>query len=130
MFYLCDSGVEIDGVKFWGSPVSPRFFDLAFNRSRGTKIRKHWQLIPPDTDVLITHTPPFGILDQNERGSHTGCEDLLEVVLRIKPRYHLFGHIHEAYGTQATAHTTFINGSIVDATDKIANKPIIIEYEK
>ena len=61
--YLHDSGCEIDGVRFWGSPVSPRFFDWAFNRDRGADIRRHWDMIPTGADVLITHGPPHGILD-------------------------------------------------------------------
>jgi predicted phosphodiesterase len=56
--YLNDSGITIDGINFWGSPVQPRFFDWAFNRDRGAEIDRHWQLIPPDVDVLLTHGPP------------------------------------------------------------------------
>ena len=61
--YLEDSGIQIQGVNFWGSPVSPRFFDWAFNRERGDDIQRHWQKIPVETHVLMTHTPPYGLLD-------------------------------------------------------------------
>jgi Icc-related predicted phosphoesterase len=128
VYYLCDSGVEIECIKFWGSPVNPRFFDWAFNRDRGEDIRKHWKLIAKDTDVLITHTPPFGILDRTMSGVHIGCEDLLKAVKQIKPRYHLFGHIHEAYGTIKSDETTFVNGSVLDDLDVIHNEPVVFEY--
>ncbi|GAP72044.1 hypothetical protein SAMD00024442_22_37 [Candidatus Symbiothrix dinenymphae] len=128
--YLCDSGVEIEGIKFWGSPVSPWFFGWAFNRNRGEDIRKHWQLIDKDVDVLITHTPPFGILDRTISGGHSGCEDLLKAVNQIKPRYHLFGHIHEAYGTVQSGETTFVNGSVLDDLDVMRNEPVVFKYLK
>ena len=57
--YLNDSSIIIDGIKFWGSPIQPWFHDWAFNRKRGNEIRKHWELIPTNTDVLLTHGPPF-----------------------------------------------------------------------
>ena len=75
--YLNDSGVEIDGVKFWGSPVQPWFYDWAFNRV-GTDICRHWDMIPLDIDVLVTHGPMKGILDMTLRGVSTGCPYLLE----------------------------------------------------
>jgi Icc-related predicted phosphoesterase len=61
---------------------------------------KLWSAIPEDTDVLVTHGPPFGILDQNYNKEHVGCESLTEHVLRIKPQLHIFGHIHEDYGVK------------------------------
>ncbi|MBC7410804.1 MAG: metallophosphoesterase, partial [Arcicella sp.] len=66
--YLNDSGILIEGLHIWGSPIQPWFYDWAFNRKRGKDIRKHWDLIPTNTDILITHGPPFGILDATERG--------------------------------------------------------------
>ncbi|KAA6338397.1 3' 5'-cyclic adenosine monophosphate phosphodiesterase CpdA [termite gut metagenome] len=128
-YYLCDSGVEIEGIKCWGSPITP-LFNWAFNCERGEQICGHWKLIPKDTDILITHTPPLGILDRTTRGIHTGCEDLLKTVKRITPRYHLFGHIHEAYGMIQSGETTFINGSVLDKNYYIKNKPVIFCYEK
>ena len=82
--YLNDSGIEIEGLKIWGSPISPNYQDWAFNRERGEAIRKHWEMIPEDTDILITHCPPFGILGFNNRGIHEGCQDLLEIVQQKK----------------------------------------------
>src|SRR5690606_2941656 len=60
---LIDDGVEINGYKIWGSPVTPWFHSWAWNRGRGEDIKKHWDLIPNDTDLLLTHGPPVDILD-------------------------------------------------------------------
>lgn len=78
-------------------------------------IKPHWDMIPENTDVLITHGPPHGILDQTVRGKlHVGCQELLEAVYRIKPKLHLFGHIHEARGKIEYDGITFMNASSVD----------------
>jgi Icc-related predicted phosphoesterase len=87
------------------------------------------ELIPANTDILITHGPPFGKLDANVNSYRTGCEDLLKTVDKIKPKYHIFGHIHEAYGMTYNEHTTFINASILDEHYRIKNKPVLIEYD-
>jgi Icc-related predicted phosphoesterase len=123
--YLNDSGVEIEGFSIWGSPISPispRFGgDWAFNIDRGQKIRNYWKLIPENTDILITHCPPFGILDMNDLGDKEGCKDLLDLVQnKIKPTVHIFGHIHEAYGQIQVGQTKFINASIVGLQSWIA----------
>lgn len=115
--YLNDSGIEIEGLKIWGSPISPNFQDWAFNRERGESIRKHWEMIPEDTDILITHCPPFGILDFNDKEKHEGCQDLLEIIQqKIKPRLHIFGHLHDAHGQTKIGETIFVNASIVNTT--------------
>lgn len=110
--YLQDSGVEVAGLKVWGSPWQPRFFDWAFNLDRGPDIAAKWALIPDDTDVLITHGPPAGILDRTSRGEAAGCVDLLWRVQELKTKLHLFGHIHEAAGVVETPDTLFVNASI------------------
>ena len=125
--YLNDSGVEIEGVKFWGSPVTPWFYNWAFNRDRGAEIKQHWDLIPEDTQVLITHGPPSKILDKTVRGELTGCEELLSTVLRINPRYHIFGHIHEGQGSYTHKETSFFNVSVLDHHYKVQHPPTIIE---
>jgi len=112
--YLNDSGCEVMGLKFWGSPVQPWFFDWAFNRQRGDDIKKHWDLIPNDTDVLITHGPPYGILDDTFRSGPLGCKDLLDAVGRVKPKLHVFGHIHPPRGVKIFNGTTFVNAAALD----------------
>ena len=127
VIYLNDSGVEIEGFKIWGSPITPWFNDWAFNRERGEEIKKHWDLIPDDTDILITHGPAFGILDETVYGKRTGCEELLLRVYQVKPKYHIFGHIHEDYGSFTKGETTFINASVLDDWYEMKNEPIILD---
>ena len=122
--YLNDSGTQIEGIKFWGSPIQPYFFDWAFNRERGEEIKKHWDLIPLDTEVLITHGPPKGILDRTKRGEGAGCEELLKKVLEVKPKIHAFGHIHEGFGMIEKEHTIFINASNLNVRYQYTNPPI------
>lgn len=121
--YLNDSGVEINGFKFWGSPITPWFNNWAFNCDRGSEIKQHWDLIPEDTNILITHGPPFGILDETVYGKCTGCEELLLRVYQVRPKYHIFGHIHEDYGSFVKGETTFINGSVLDDWYDLKNQP-------
>ena len=129
--YLEDNGVEICGLKFWGSPVSRPFCNWAFNRLE-SKMEQHWKAIPEDTDILITHSPPYMIMDYAESGSaeHTGSESLYrEVFDRIKPMVHVFGHIHEQYGIKEIDGIKFINASNLDGGYSMVNPPILMEVE-
>ncbi len=96
--YLVDERVEVAGLSIWGSPVTPAFMSLAFNRERGDSISAHWDHIPEGLDVLVTHGPPRGLGDRTLWGQRVGCDDLLAAVKRARPRLHVFGHIHEAAG--------------------------------
>lgn len=127
IIYLNDSGVEIDGISFWGSPIQPAFFSWAFNRERGSDIRAHWDLIPENTDVLLTHGPAFGILDRCVDGNQAGCSDLLRAIQRIKPKVHACGHIHEAYGRVEQDGTVFVNACNLDEYYQMAFAPILVE---
>jgi Icc-related predicted phosphoesterase len=126
--YLNDSGVEIDGVKFWGSPVQPWFYDWAFNR-RGADICKHWDLIPNDTHVLLTHGPVKGYLDMTQRGESVGCPYLLEKISQMPNlSVGVWGHIHEAYGrVELPDGKIFINASVLNLRYEMANYPIEVE---
>ena len=126
--YLENESIEIEGIKVWGSPITPWFYDWAFNRRRGEDIRRYWEQIPNEVDILVTHGPPYGQGDKTARGDYAGCEDLLEFVLKIKPKYHVFGHIHERYGITQNESTTFINASCLNLQYKMVNKPICIEF--
>lgn len=126
--YLNDSGIKIDNINIWGSPVQPEFNNWAFNRNRGDQINKHWQLIPENTDLLITHGPPFGHLDMTTSMQRVGCVDLLKRVTEIKPKFHVFGHIHEAYGVNKNdLGTKFINASVLNENYLRVNNPITFE---
>ena len=119
--YLEDESVEIEGVKIYGSPWQPWFYDWAFNLKRGAALAEKWALIPEDTDILITHGPPMGIGDITSEGEHAGCEDLLKRIHELNIKYHCFGHIHEDYGRWEKDGKTFINASNCDLNYKIAN---------
>lgn len=123
VFYLNDSGIDIEGINIWGSPITPEFYNWAFNRKRGKEINKHWQLIPNNIDILITHGPAYGILDKTFHNQNVGCEELLKVMENIQPQYHIFGHIHEGFGTTQNQNTTFINTSSLDFNYKIRKTP-------
>ncbi len=125
--YLEDSGIIIESIKIWGSPYTPTFFNWAFMRDRGNEIKQHWDEIPNDTDILITHGPPMRILDTTSEYKNVGCEDLLSAINKIKPKYNIFGHIHGSYGTYKDCNTTFVNASICDEKYNPINKPIIIK---
>jgi Icc-related predicted phosphoesterase len=135
LHYLQDNGVEIEGLKFWGSPVSPRFYNWSFNRDRGEDIKRHWDMIPEATDVLITHGPPHGICDEAYRPGyniteHTGCADLMDAVLRIAPKLHLFGHIHYSGGqTYIGLKTTYANVSVLDESYQVVREPMIFDID-
>lgn len=125
--YLCESGVEIEGLKFWGSPWTPRFGEWAFMYDRATGLER-WANVPAGTDVLITHGPPLGFRDRVAgHRDQVGCADLRNKVLEIKPKLHVFGHIHGSYGVEVFNGTTFVNASVVNEAYKIANHPIVIE---
>lgn len=117
--YLCNSGVEIEGLKFWGIP------HFVYDDEKG-RTPQLMAKIPAETDILVTHRPPFGILD-TAGNAYYGCPDLLQAVLKIRPRYHLFGHIHAACGTEISKHTTFINSALVDENYELKNNPTIFE---
>lgn len=126
VIYLLDSSVEIDGLKVYGSPWQPRFYDWAFNLNRGPEMAEKWDLIPAGTDVLITHGPPHGILDRTAYGDLAGCEELIKKVKDVRPQVHIFGHIHEGYGQIDKFGVTFINASNCDEKYYPVNPPIVL----
>ena len=126
--YLENESVTIENIKIWGSPFTPYFGGWAFNLHRGAEIKKVWDTIPEDTDILVTHGPPHGILDQTYRLENVGCEELLLRINAIKPHYHIFGHIHECPGIKDINGTTFINATQVDLMYRPVYDPIVFEY--
>ena len=128
IIYLNDSGITIEGIRIWGSPITPWLYDTAFNRNPGKNIAKHWKKIPPDTNILITHGPPYGILDKNRAQFSAGCKSLKRAVRKIAPVLHIFGHIHESYGQMQKGSTTYINACIVEQDIIIKNDTIVYQY--
>lgn len=130
ILYLQDSFVNIEGLKIYGSPWQPRFYDWAFNLMRGAELAEKWKLIPNDTDILITHGPPHGILDEVPRQlwiENTGCEELRKKVEQIRPKAHIFGHIHCGYGQKEEFGVKFINASNCDEEYNPTQPPIVFE---
>ena len=108
--YLEDSGVIIEGRSFYGTPWTSERSTTGFKLDK-EGLKEKWKLIPKGIDVLLTHTPPFGILDRCKSGTEAGCEELLMELQRIQPKYHVFGHIHDGYGTEKRGDTMFLNAS-------------------
>ncbi|MFY7994385.1 MAG: metallophosphatase domain-containing protein [Bacteriovoracaceae bacterium] len=127
IIYLNDSLCIIDGLKIWGSPIQPFFHNWAFNKERGNDIKRHWDLIPDDIHILLTHGPPFGILDSVQTGESVGCEELLKKVEKLRPKIHAFGHIHESYGLKTVGDTIFVNASVLDINYRIKNIPLSLQ---
>jgi len=125
--YLEDGSAVIGGVRFHGSPWQPWFLDWAFNLPRGPALAAHWDLIPDDTDVLVTHTPPLGRGDSLADGTAVGCADLAAAVARVAPRLHVFGHIHEDAGRTRTGATTFVNAACCDLSYRLARPPVVFD---
>ncbi len=125
--YLDDSEVVVEGLRIWGSPITTYFYNWAFNRHPGPEIKKHWDLIPANTDILITHGPPRGIMDRTHSGIHVGCVDLLEAVGRIRPKVHVFGHIHEGYGRMDADGVEYINAASLSADYRHLNPAVVVE---
>ena len=114
--YLQDSGMTWEGLRIWGTPWQPWFFDWAFNLYEPDLIAK-WAMIPPDTDILVLHAPPHGYGDGVPRSSgmdHTGSPSLLRRIEAIGPRLVIFGHIHEGRGQWRVGETTLANVTILD----------------
>jgi hypothetical protein len=117
-------------IKIWGSPWQPEFYNWAFNLPRGEALKEKWDMIPVDTDILITHGPPFGKLDYVDYSKiNVGCEELLKRVEEIKPKIHVCGHIHGGYGYVFDGNTHFINASILNDRYEFRNKPIIVDWD-
>jgi hypothetical protein len=117
-------------IKIWGSPWQPEFHNWAFNLPRGEKIKEKWDMIPVDTDILITHGPPMGKLDYVRYDNvNVGCEELLLKVQEIKPKIHVFGHIHEGYGYVFDGTTHYINAAVLNGRYEFRNRPLTIDWD-
>jgi hypothetical protein len=126
--YLENARCEIYGLKFWGSPYTPEYNGWGFMLPRGERIRRIWRGIPANTDVLITHGPPWGILDAIE-GSSVGDVDLLEELAHRPIPLHIFGHIHPGYGYRALDGRHFYNVAALDENKEPTHAPVVIDVE-
>ncbi|HKO17534.1 MAG TPA: metallophosphatase domain-containing protein [Acidobacteriaceae bacterium] len=122
---LINEAVNIAGLRIWGSPVTRS--GPAFGVRSADERRLLYSSIPEHTDVLITHGPPFGVLDCDPGSPlHQGDPVLLEAVMRVRPRLHVFGHIHGGYGVFAGEHTTFANAALLGPGGDIDKDPIVL----
>jgi len=127
--YLQDSGVNIGGLEFWGSPWQPEYHNWAFNLPRGEEIAKKWSLVPESTDVLVTHGPPAGIMDELHSFGAIGCEELALARKRIQPRLHIFGHVHEGYGSQVDDGILSVNAANCNLWYRAVNPPVVVDWD-
>lgn len=132
--YLENSGVEIEGIKFRGSPQTPEYKGWGFGVTRDDASVLHWAKIPKDTNVLITHGPPYGTLDtvphhKNASGHpYLGCDALNNRVWEIPSlKAHVFGHIHDSAGYQDVYGVRFVNASSCDEGYRVTNKPQVFD---
>lgn len=129
--YLYDSGTEFQGLKIWGSPWTQRFpgmnpHCMAFTCETDADLGIKFAFIPDDVDILITHSPALGVLDESKRKVRCGSQALHSILAyRIRPKLHVFGHIHEGYGQKEQFNKCLsVNASYVDGDYEPVNKPI------
>jgi Icc-related predicted phosphoesterase len=131
IFYLDNSSVVIEGIKIWGSPMSPEVGEWAFGIKKGLGADM-WRYIPFDTDIIVTHGPAYGVNDLLARprfgeDPHNGDIDLYNRIMEIKPLLHVCGHIHEGYGHTHIDGVDFINAAHLDERGQQKNKAVIWE---
>lgn len=120
--YLYNNSVVIDGIKFYGIPM---FMEDCMDGNLDVFINN----IPDDTDVLITHMPPKGTCDLANYGKgpeHRGNATLAELLKKLHPTCHLFGHEHDAYGKTIKENVIYSNACVVDSRYNLINNPTII----
>jgi Icc-related predicted phosphoesterase len=127
--YLKDSGCEFGGLKIWGSPWTRSFVGMnpecmAFTLRTEDELDYYWDKIPEDTDILVTHSPPAGILDNTSRKYRVGSSSLRKQLEVLHPRLHVFGHIHQGYGKEEHGKTIFVNAAHLNGDYDSANEPI------
>lgn len=138
--YLEHSSCNIWGMKFFGSPYTPNIvagkkdprFGFLYDRNEGSV---YWADIPKDTDVLLTHTPPSGKMDWAHANKYApagpaGCEALRYFVQQVKPQLHLFGHVHESYGSCMDEHTIYSNGCQFYRTTEKVKRPAVFDIDE
>ncbi len=129
---LIDQESVVEGLRVWGSPWSPFFNNWAFNFSGGRlgikEAQRKWDQIPDDTAILITHGPPYGMLDKNLSGEYAGDSVLKSRIAHLRRlRLHVFGHVHESYGTVKTADVTYVNACCCDRDYRPTQQPIVVD---
>jgi Icc-related predicted phosphoesterase len=123
---LINEAVVIEGIKIWGSPLTPLNGE-AYGQSNASDRARIYDTIPADTDVVVTHGPPYGVLDSTaEYRGQAGDPELRNAMIRVKPRLHVFGHIHAGYGVRPTKNTLFANAALMGWSGELENRPIVV----
>jgi Icc-related predicted phosphoesterase len=132
--YLENELIEIEGVKIWGSPVN-EMNNIFWFRAFADNQKELCDLIPKDLDILLTHGGPYMVLDKLINGEHVGSKYILEAVIRAKPKFHVFGHIHESYGKYEDKNTIYLNVATLDEQNnffknsKLLHEPVEFEIK-
>lgn len=120
-------------IRIYGSPWQPEFYDWAFNLPRnGEELKSKWDAIPTNTDILVTHSPAWGTLDDVEgnRGVHLGCELLAKHINEVvKPKIHICGHIHSGYGYYFNGQTHYFNAAVLNERYNYTQKPFTFDWD-
>jgi Icc-related predicted phosphoesterase len=136
--YLEDTGIELEGLKIWGTPWTPRFCDWAFNGTRvidepferGVTLTERYNLIPNSIDILICHGPPYNLLDETCRGDHPGSDEMLTVMARLDDlKLFVCGHIHEGRGIDYHMGVPIVNACSVNSRYEAGHPPVIIHLD-
>ena len=126
---LINEGIEIEGLRFWSSPVTP-LYGGAFGMCSPEVRARHWADVP-GVDVLITHGPPLGILDRSPgQQEHMGDPELLKAVQRLRPLLHVFGHAHGAYGQAEIGETLFVNSALLGVDGAITHRALVVRIPR
>lgn len=139
VFFIDEGLIVIKGIRIWCSAITPEYLNWAWNRARGEEIKEHWDKIPNDIDILVTHGPPYLILDKaykHHPAGHKievfhGCVDLLNKIRTIPTlKHHFFGHIHESHGNHTQDGIMFWNAAICNSRNWPVNPPTVVEFVK
>lgn len=126
--YLQDASFVHKGITFYGAPWVPMLDHHAFFAD-DAKLKTAWSRIPDTVDVLITHTPPAGILDKSSSGLVLGCTHLAQRLQHLQPKLHCFGHVHASAGVQQIGETTYVNAASVNSRFQIAHDPFVFHID-
>jgi Icc-related predicted phosphoesterase len=127
---LLNESTMVGPAKIWGSPLT-QHYGGAFGRSNAADRIRAYNDIPLDTDIVITHGPPYGILDSTpEYPGPSGDRELREAIFRVKPILHVFGHAHSSYGVRQTRNTCFVNSALFDLDGSVKKRPIVMKISR
>lgn len=128
---LLNESVMVGSAKVWASPLTVHYGG-AFGRSNAADRMRAYASIPTDTDILVTHGSPYGVLDSSpaDYPGPAGDRKLREAVIRVRPKLHIFGHVHSGYGVRPTRHTLFVNAALLGWDGSLEKRPIVLELSQ